>query len=56
MKNYSFLAAEEPSSYQEPADDKKWQDAMEQEFDAIEKNKTWKLTPPPPGCRPIGVK
>ena len=39
-----LLASEELASYQEAAEEKPWQKAMQQELDAIEKNKTWTLT------------
>ena len=29
---------------------------MEEELDSIEKNETWKMVTPPPGCKPIGLK
>ena len=29
---------------------------MEEELDSIEKNETWEMVTPPPGCKPIGLK
>ena len=29
---------------------------LEEELDSIEKNETWEMVTPPPGCKPIGLK
>ena len=46
----------EPSSYEEAVRKPEWQEAMRKEFDALESNKTWILTPLPAGKRPISCK
>jgi hypothetical protein len=47
---------EEPSNFQEAADDANWMAAMESELHSINKNGTWELTTLPPGQKPIGLK
>ncbi|CAH9074982.1 unnamed protein product [Cuscuta epithymum] len=51
-----LVAIEEPTCYREAVTEKEWQDAMEREMEAIEKNKTWTLTDLPSGHKPIGLK
>ncbi|KAL8101414.1 hypothetical protein AgCh_033340 [Apium graveolens] len=51
-----LLKVEGPTSFKEAAEEGEWQDAMKQEFDAIERNNTWILTDLPPGHRSIGLK
>jgi len=47
----------EPSSYGESATKPEWQEAMRKEFDALESNKTWVLTPLPAAeKKPISCK
>ena len=54
-----LTAGEEPRSYREAvrsAERDDWQRAMEEEYDALLKNKTWELVKPPKGRKPIGSK
>ena len=51
-----MIAADEPLNFKEAVTSKAWQEAMETELDAIEKNKTWQLTNLPPGHKAIGLK
>ncbi|CAM8959850.1 unnamed protein product [Rhodiola kirilowii] len=46
----------DPLSFEEAIKEKKWQDAMDAEIRAIEKNDTWELTDLPEGQKTIGVK
>jgi hypothetical protein len=44
---YSFLATfEEPHNLEDALGDKNWKQAMDEEFGALVKNKTWHLVPP----------
>lgn len=52
----SLLAAEEPTTYRNAAQQKEWQGIMKLELEAIEKNKTWELTELPPGHKSISLK
>ncbi|KAK9074991.1 hypothetical protein SSX86_003310 [Deinandra increscens subsp. villosa] len=51
-----LLIGEEPLSYRDAATDRDWVKAMRVELDAIEKNKTWSLTPLPNNQKAIGLK
>lgn len=51
-----FLSAEEPANFDEASLDTHWQEAMQNEVEAIEKNGTWTLTELPPGHKPIGLR
>jgi len=42
----------EPTSYEEVATKPQWLEAMKKEFDALEANNTWVLTPLPLGKNP----
>ncbi|RZB86226.1 Retrovirus-related Pol polyprotein from transposon TNT 1-94 [Glycine soja] len=63
-KNYgpSYMAytlEEDPSNLQEALsslDADLWQEAINDEMDSLESNKTWHLVDLPPGCKPIGCK
>jgi hypothetical protein len=46
----------EPTSIDEAISDKNWKAAMDLEFDALVKNKTWHLVPPMKGRNIIGCK
>jgi hypothetical protein len=46
----------EPTSIDEAISDKNWKAAMDLEFDALAKNKTWHLVPPMKGRNIIGCK
>ena len=52
----SFVAADEPETYEEAKHDKHWQLAMQDEMRSIEENQTWSLTDLPKGHRAIGLK
>jgi hypothetical protein len=41
--------AGEPTSVDEALSDRRWVAAMDNEFQALHKNKTWHLVPPPKG-------
>jgi hypothetical protein len=46
----------EPATPQEALQDPKWTEAMQAEFDALIKNKTWRLVPPSKGKNIIDCK
>ena len=54
--NFSLLVDADPISFQEAYKEEKWRIAMNQEIDAIERNKTWELTNLPEGKTVFGVK
>ena len=47
---------DEPSNYKETVVDDAWKQAMNDEIDSIERNKTWNLVELPPGHKPVGLK
>lgn len=51
-----LLADSENISFEEAVRDKKWQTAMDEEIEAINRNNTWEIAELPEGSRPIGVK
>ena len=51
-----LLADAENISFEEAVRDKKWQTAMNEEIEAIDRNNTWELAELPKGSQPIGVK
>ena len=51
-----MIAADQPLNFKKAVTSKAWQEAMQTELDAIEKNKTWKLTDFPPRHKVIGLK
>ena len=51
-----YCHVEDPIHFEEAINDKKWIDAMDEEMNAIEKNKTWELVDLPKGKEVIGVK
>ncbi|CAL1409822.1 unnamed protein product [Linum trigynum] len=51
-----MAVSNDPQTYEEAALESRWNEAMTQEFTAIERNKTWTLTDRPPHITPIGVK
>ena len=59
-RHIGFIAAlqthVEPSSYSEAAKHSHWQQAMQAEIDALQRNHTWDITHLPSGKRPIGCK
>jgi len=54
--NFALFADCEPVTFEEASGDEKWIKAMDEEINAIEKNKTWELTELPTDKKPIGVK
>jgi hypothetical protein len=48
--------AGEPTSVDEALSDRRWVAAMDNEFQALQKNKTWHLVPPPKGKNIIDCK
>ena len=53
---FCLLADDEPMTFEEATQEKKWRYAMDEEIQAIKKNETWELTSLPQRKRPIGVK
>ena len=51
-----LLVAKETTTYREAATNTMWQEAMQNELEAIEKNKTWALTNLPPEHNSIDLK
>uniref|UniRef100_A0A0A9ENB8 Reverse transcriptase Ty1/copia-type domain-containing protein n=1 Tax=Arundo donax TaxID=35708 RepID=A0A0A9ENB8_ARUDO len=51
-----MLSAEEPASFVEANQEEAWRKAMEEEMEAVEENKTWRLVELPLGHRPIGLR
>ena len=51
-----YCHVEDPIYFEEVVKDKKWIDAMDEEKNAIEKNKKWELVDLPKGKVVIGVK
>ena len=41
---FCLLADNEPVTFEEATQEKKWRDAMDEEIQAIKKNETWELT------------
>ena len=53
--HFSFLAYQ-PTNFEEVVKEKVWAEAMNEDIEAIEKNKTWSLVKFPTGKKNIGVK
>ena len=51
-----FIADYEPLAYDDAAKEEKWNKAMNEEIEAIEKNQTWELANLPKDKKSIGVK
>jgi histone deacetylase 1/2 len=49
-------ASEEPASIREALQDSNWRTAMNNEIQALHRNKTWHLVPPPQGKNIIDCK
>jgi hypothetical protein len=47
---------EETQSISEALNASKWKQALEEEYNSLISNETWKLVPPPEGCHVIGSK
>ena len=56
LAHFALLAESDPTEFEEAANDEKWQKAMQEEINAIEKNNTWELVDRSEGKKPIGVK
>ena len=58
--HYNYMVSKvqyvEPTSFVEAVESKEWCIAMEEEMDALEKNKTWDLVPLPVGKKAIGCR
>ncbi|PNX60252.1 hypothetical protein L195_g060093, partial [Trifolium pratense] len=54
--NFALFADCEPLNFEEASGDENWIKAMDEEINAIEKNKTWELTELPADKKPIGMK
>ena len=50
----AFLAV--PASHRTALSEPAWRSAMEDEFDALQRNQTWTLVPRPPGTNIVGSK
>ena len=53
---FAFFSEGDPTEFEEAACEGKWQKAMQEEINSIEKNNTWELVDRPEGHKPIGVK
>ncbi|KAG7561531.1 Zinc finger CCHC-type superfamily [Arabidopsis thaliana x Arabidopsis arenosa] len=51
-----YVSQDDPYTYEEAAEERKWRDAMDAEIESIEKNGTWELVELPVGSKKIGVK
>jgi Reverse transcriptase (RNA-dependent DNA polymerase)/gag-polypeptide of LTR copia-type/Integrase core domain/GAG-pre-integrase domain len=52
----SINELKEPTTFLDAKDNAKWCKAMNEELEALERNKTWTLTPLPKGTKPVGCK
>ena len=55
----AYNVEEDPMNLQEALsslDADLWQEAINDEIESLESNKTWHLVDLPPGCKPIGCK
>ncbi|MCO5575141.1 hypothetical protein L7F22_028938 [Adiantum nelumboides] len=59
-KHFAFMAMVaqdvEPTCFEETVENDKWQEAMNEEMDALYGNETWELVPLPKGKKPIGCR
>lgn len=53
---FDTLPVTEPTTYKQAAQNKYWCAAMDDEFEALQKQRTWELVPPPHNRFPIGCK
>ena len=53
---FNLSANLEPTSFGEASTRAEWKEAMQNEYDALINNGTWKLVDPPVGTKPIGCK
>ncbi|KAF7838587.1 Retrovirus-related Pol polyprotein from transposon TNT 1-94 [Senna tora] len=56
FKPKAFLAETEPSTVQQALSEPQWRAAMDDEYNALMKNKTWTLVTLPPHRKCIGCK
>ena len=56
FSDFALFMENDPVTFEEAVKEEKWREAMKQEMDAIERNKTWELIDLPPGKKSIGVK
>ena len=56
MKGTCLLAEFEPRNVKDSLNDESWIEAMNEEIECIEKNKTWTLIPRPKDKNVIGTK
>ncbi|KAK2370871.1 putative mitochondrial protein [Trifolium repens] len=56
LVHLAFLAGTEPVDWHEAISDSHWKEAMNEEINSIEKNKTWRLVELPPQKKPVSVK
>jgi transposase InsO family protein len=60
LRHRTFLAAinaeREPITFSEAVKDKRWQEAMQQEIQALENNETWHIADLPPNKKALGCK
>ena len=54
--DFALLVENDPVTFEDAAKEGKWREAMQQEIEAIERNKTWDLVDLPAGKKSIGVK
>lgn len=54
--NFFIFFVDEPSSLQEATTSDAWRSTMQREYDALIKNRIWRLVDPPIGIKPIGCK
>ena len=54
--NFASFSHSDPIYFEEAVNEQKWCTTMDEEIDAIERNKTWELTTLPPKKQAIGVK
>lgn len=50
------LTEEEPVCYEEAKGYPEWEEAMQEEIEALKKNETWELVPKPENCTPVTCK
>lgn len=54
--DFALLVENDPVTFEDAAKEGKWREAMQQDIEAIERNKTWDLVDLPAGKKSIGVK
>ena len=59
LHHYAYMVnviQEHPTCFKDAVGRSKWDDAMNQEMNALDNNGTWELVPLPHGKKPIGCK